>query len=106
MISKRRSNTAPYLLILFFGLHTTSAAIDLLSDAPASRHDANATASLPGDLFRLFIGVSLTWLAGSLPLRDALPCSNVATGSDVSKVSTAIMMAPFDTVNLVAGPFE
>lgn len=106
LVYNRRSNTAPYLLILFFALHATAAAIDLLSDASASRDDSSATAGLPGDILRLLLSVALTWIAGSLPLRDALPCSNVATDSDVSNAFTFIMMARCDAVDLVAGPFK
>ncbi|KAF8583414.1 pleiotropic drug resistance ABC transporter [Ramaria rubella] len=40
-------------------------------------------AVLPGDVLRLLLTLSLTWIAGSLPLRNVLPCSYVATEVDI-----------------------
>jgi hypothetical protein len=67
-------------------MHALSAAADLISDASAAKLVPDAKASLPGDILRLFLDVSLTWIAGSLPLRTTLPCSNVATDADVSVI--------------------
>lgn len=65
-------------------MHALSAAADLISDASTSKLDPVSKASLPEDVLRLFLDVTLTWIAGSLPLRTPLPCSNVATNADVS----------------------
>lgn len=71
-------------MILFYLFHAISAAVDLVSDLLALDHMPISHASqIVSSISRLILDVTLAWIGGSLPIREALPGPNVATEKDV-----------------------
>ena len=75
--------TSPYLLTLFLVFHSISATVDLISELNSPSPYKITT--IFKDALRLVLCSNLSWTAGSLPMRDILPCNFVAHSEDVSK---------------------
>lgn len=74
--------TPPYLLLLFYGVNAISGLADLIAVILGWTKDLGTIAL---DILRATVPIGILWIAGTFPLEEVLPCSNVASDKDVSE---------------------